>query len=126
MSGGAARRLSLGVRLHGGEERRTGLPLPAAPPDPYDYPFHELLVMELERGRLDALLVPQLLGAEHGACGDATTPAFEAATLVTGFADATDRLRSALTDSRADGFVVRPPAAERGFRRQRERFPAVA
>ncbi|MEU5579701.1 hypothetical protein ABZ791_26755 [Streptomyces huasconensis] len=71
------------------------MPLPAAPPDPYDCPFHELLVTEPERGRLDALLVPQLL-------------------------------RSALTDSRADGFVVRLPAAERGFRRLCERFPAVA
>ncbi|MFF8658054.1 hypothetical protein [Streptomyces huasconensis] len=149
MSGGAVRRLSLGVRPHGGEEWKTGLPLPTAPPDPYDCPFHELLVMEPERGRLDALLAPQLLGAEPGACGDATTPVFEAATLAAGVADATDRPRSALTDSRADGFVVRLPgpealarfaheslprlredgllpAAERGFRRLRERFPAAA
>lgn len=97
MSSRATRRLSLGVRLHGGEERVSGLPLPPTPPDPHDYPFHEFLVMELERGRLDALLVPQLLAAPPGAPGAAATPVFEAATLLAGFAGATDRIGIAAT-----------------------------
>ncbi|MEU8541826.1 LLM class flavin-dependent oxidoreductase [Streptomyces sp. NPDC048717] len=90
MSNRATRRLSLGVRLHGAEERVSGLPLLPAPPDPHDYPFHEFLVMELERGRLDALLVPRLLTAPPGAGNVAPGPVFEAATLLAGFAGAAD------------------------------------
>ncbi|MFJ3881000.1 LLM class flavin-dependent oxidoreductase [Streptomyces sp. NPDC090077] len=103
MLGAATRRLSLGVRLTGAEERRTGLPLPPAPPDPYDYPFHEFLVMELERGRLDALLLPDRL---HG-----QGPAFEATTLLAAFAGATDRIglvaTAATGPGRADGLARR-------------------
>ncbi|MEU7020179.1 LLM class flavin-dependent oxidoreductase [Streptomyces sp. NPDC046203] len=90
MSNRATRRLSLGVRLHGGEERVPGLPLLPAPPDPHGYPFHEFLVMELERGRLDALLVPRLLAAPPGPGDIAPGPVFEAATLLAGFAGAAD------------------------------------
>ncbi|WNI30989.1 LLM class flavin-dependent oxidoreductase [Streptomyces sp. ITFR-6] len=103
MAGRATRRLSLGVRLHGGEERISGLPLPPTPPDPHDYPFHEFLVMELERGRLDALLVPQLLGTPPGVPGTAATPVFEAGTLLAGFAGATDRIGVAATTPAVSG-----------------------
>ncbi|MEU3007301.1 LLM class flavin-dependent oxidoreductase [Streptomyces sp. NPDC007020] len=53
--------------------------------------------MELERGRLDALLVPQLLEAPNRPRTDDTTPAFEAATLLAGFTGATDRIGLAAT-----------------------------
>lgn len=102
MHSGAARRLSLGVRLHGGEERTTGLPVPPVPPDPYDYPFLEFLALELERGRLDCLLVPELLrlpNAEHTARGHE----FEATTLLAGFAGATDRIGIAAATTATPG-----------------------
>ncbi|MGW7328096.1 LLM class flavin-dependent oxidoreductase [Streptomyces sp. NPDC054840] len=91
-------RLTLGVRLNGREERPTGPPHPPAPPDPHAYPFHEFLATELERGRLDALLVPELLHRAGPAAGRPGAPApLEAATLLAALAGATDRLGIAVT-----------------------------
>ncbi|MFG2487976.1 LLM class flavin-dependent oxidoreductase [Streptomyces virginiae] len=93
-------RLTLGVRLNGTEERPTGPPHPPAPPDTHAYPFHEFLATELERGRLDALLVPELLHptGPTGPTGRRGGPtALEATTLLAAIAGATDRLGLAVT-----------------------------
>ncbi|WP_030759264.1 MULTISPECIES: LLM class flavin-dependent oxidoreductase [unclassified Streptomyces] len=90
-------RLTLGVRLNGTEERPTGPPHPPAPPDPHAYPFHEFLATELERGRLDALLVPELLHPTGLAGRPGEPAALEATTLVAALAGATDRLGIAVT-----------------------------
>ncbi|TLQ41923.1 LLM class flavin-dependent oxidoreductase [Streptomyces marianii] len=103
MHSGAARRLSLGVRLHGGEKRAMGLQVPPAPPDPYDYPFLEFLALELERGRLDTLLVPEVLRLPGDAQDSAAGQEFEATTLLAGLAGATDRIGIAAATTATPG-----------------------
>lgn len=103
MHGEAVRRLTLGARLHGGEKRATGLPVPPVPADPYDYAFLEFLVLELERGRLDALLVPELLRLRTGAQDAADDLEFEATTLLAGLAGATDRIGVVAATAAAPG-----------------------
>jgi alkanesulfonate monooxygenase SsuD/methylene tetrahydromethanopterin reductase-like flavin-dependent oxidoreductase (luciferase family) len=89
--------------LHGGEERATGLPVPPVPPDLYDYPFLEFLTLELERGRLDALLVPELLRIHRDARDTAGDQEFEATTLLAGLAGATDRIGIVAATTAAPG-----------------------
>lgn len=96
-------RLALGVLLHGSGGHWAGWRHPQANASgQLDYPFHELLAMELERGRIDAVFRPDLLapwGAGQGLDRSARADHFEPMTLLAGLSGATEHIGFVATGS---------------------------
>ncbi|MEU1013426.1 LLM class flavin-dependent oxidoreductase [Streptomyces sp. NPDC005890] len=96
-------RLALGVLLHGSGGHWAGWRHPqGAASGQLDYPFHEFLAMELERGRIDAIFRPDLLapwGEGPGLNKAARADHFEPLTLLSGLAGATQHIGLVATGS---------------------------
>ncbi|MFE9632378.1 LLM class flavin-dependent oxidoreductase [Streptomyces sp. NPDC006463] len=96
-------RLALGVLLHGSGGHWAGWRHPQASlSGQLDYPFHEFLATELERGRIDAIFRPDLLapwGEGPGLNKGARADHFEPITLLAGLAGATDHIGLVATGS---------------------------